>query len=100
MEVHGCVAGAAFLVQRWLIVLFDNRNAERNDGTITRTFSMPSPNAKALKWKVGILCVAVAAALLAACPNSPPPIGRGLPRTFGYTPAFAERLKDHFPVGS
>lgn len=46
------------------------------------------------------LFAALAMLLSAACSNSEPPIGRGLPKTFGYTPAFEERLKQRFPIGS
>lgn len=47
-----------------------------------------------------ILITALGAMLLSACSNSEPPIGRGLPKTFGYTPAFEQRLRERFPVGS
>jgi hypothetical protein len=47
-----------------------------------------------------VLFAALATLLSAACSNSEPPIGRGLPKTFGYTPAFEERLKQRFPIGS
>lgn len=43
---------------------------------------------------------ALCALLLAACSESEPPIGRGLPAIFGYTPAFEQRLRERFPVGS
>jgi hypothetical protein len=46
------------------------------------------------------LFAALAMLLSAACSNSEPPIGRGLPKTFGYTPAFEERLRQRFPIGS
>jgi hypothetical protein len=38
--------------------------------------------------------------LLVGCSNAEPPIGRGLPTTFGFTPAFEQRLRERFPVGS
>jgi len=40
------------------------------------------------------------ATLLVGCSNSEPPIGRGLPITFGFTPAFEQRVRERFPVGS
>jgi len=39
-------------------------------------------------------------ALLVGCSNTEPPIGRGLPTTFGFTPAFEQRLRERYPVGS
>jgi len=39
--------------------------------------------------------------LLSACSDRAPPLGRGLPETFGPTaPYFDTRLKERFPVGS
>jgi hypothetical protein len=40
------------------------------------------------------------ATLLVGCSNAEPPIGLGLPTTFGFTPAFEHRLRERFPVGS
>ena len=40
------------------------------------------------------------ATLLAGCSKVEPPIGRGLPATFGFTPAFEQKLRERFPVGS
>jgi hypothetical protein len=40
-----------------LIILFGNRKVGNNCGIVTGTLSMPSPNAKALKWVAGILCI-------------------------------------------
>jgi hypothetical protein len=47
-----------------------------------------------------MLASVLGALLLAACSDSEPPIGRGLAMTFGLTPAFEQRLRDRFPVGS
>ena len=38
--------------------------------------------------------------VVSACSNAPPSLGRGLPRTFGPTPDFDNRIKERFPVGS
>lgn len=50
--------------------------------------------------RLSMLTSALGALLLAACSGSEPPIGRGLPMTFGYKPAFEQRLRERFPVGS
>jgi hypothetical protein len=47
-----------------------------------------------------MLTSALGALLLAACSNSDPPIGSGLPVTFGFTLAFEQRVRERFPVGS
>ena len=40
-------------------------------------------------------------ALLSACSDRSPPLGRGLPKTFGpAAPYFDMRLKERFPIGS
>jgi hypothetical protein len=39
-------------------------------------------------------------ALLSACSDRSPPLGRGLPETFGPSPYFDTRLKERFPIGS
>jgi len=48
------------------------------------------------------LCVVASAlaTLLVGCSKTVPPIGRGLPTTFGFTPAFEQRLRERFPIGS
>ena len=46
------------------------------------------------------LLAVVGALVLSACSKQPPDIGRDLPITFGYTPAFTQRLNQRFPVGS
>ena len=38
--------------------------------------------------------------LLVGCSDKEPPIGHGLPMTYGFTPAFEQRLRERFPVGS
>jgi len=48
--------------------------------------------------RLGVL--AALATLLMGCSSAEPPIGRGLPTSFGFTPAFEQRLKERFPVGS
>ena len=45
---------------------------------------------------LAIFCAFVAS----ACSNTTPSLGRGLPRTFGPTPEFDERIKERFPGGS
>lgn len=40
------------------------------------------------------------ASLLVGCSNKEPPLGHGLPMTFGFAPAFEQRLRERFPVGS
>ncbi len=50
--------------------------------------------------RLGMLTSALAALALAGCSGSDPPIGHGLPMTFGFTPAFEQRLRKRFPVGS
>lgn len=39
-------------------------------------------------------------ASVAACSRAPPPIGRGLPVDFGYTPYFNDRVSKRYPPGS
>lgn len=54
-----------------------------------------SPRSSALLIGVPLLV------LLSACSDRAPPLGRGLPETFGPTaPYFDTRLKERFPVGS
>ena len=38
--------------------------------------------------------------LLSACSNPTPPIARGLPKSFGSTPDFDNRINQRYPVGS
>ena len=40
------------------------------------------------------------ALLLSACSNKPPPMARGLPKSFGPTPDFDRRVKQLYPLGS
>jgi hypothetical protein len=47
-----------------------------------------------VSWTVAL------ATLLVGCSNKEPPIGHGLPMTYGFTPAFEQRLRERFPVGS
>lgn len=39
-------------------------------------------------------------ALLSGCSDRTPPLGRGLPKTFGPAPYFDTRIKERFPIGS
>jgi hypothetical protein len=48
---------------------------------------------------VPVLSVALLT-LLSACSGRPPPLGSGLPKTFGPSKYFDTRLKDRFPIGS
>jgi hypothetical protein len=60
----GYVAGAALVILGVLIILFGDMNVGKGGGVVTRTLSMPSVNAKFLKWGAAILCVWFGAALL------------------------------------
>lgn len=56
-----------------------------------------SPTCRMIRRK---MLTVLAMLVLSACSKQPPPIGRDLPITFGYTPAFEQRLSQRFPVGS
>jgi hypothetical protein len=51
-----------------------------------------------IRRKMGLAVFSVL--LISACSDSTPPIGRGLPKSFGPTPDFDRRIKERFPVGS
>jgi hypothetical protein len=53
-----------------------------------------------LTWHRLMPLSALALSMLCACSDRAPPIGRDLPKTFGYTPAFEQRLRQRFPIGS
>jgi hypothetical protein len=47
-----------------------------------------------------ISLLAIGELLLSGCSGRPPPIGRDLPQSFGYTPFFNDRVTQRFPPGS
>jgi hypothetical protein len=58
------VRGVVLIILGPLIIVFGDRNVGKDGGDINRTFSIPTLNAKLLKWGVGILCIWFGMALL------------------------------------
>jgi hypothetical protein len=53
-----------------------------------------NPRSSVMVFSVALL------ALLSACSDRSPPLGSGLPKTFGPSTYFDTRLKERFPIGS
>lgn len=53
------VVGIALIVLGVLIIVYGDRQVgdRRRAGVITRAFSMPTLNAKVLKWVMGLFCI-------------------------------------------
>jgi hypothetical protein len=51
--------GTGLIVLGILIIVYGDRQVgdKRRGGVITRTFSMPTLNAKVLKWVIGLFCI-------------------------------------------
>jgi uncharacterized BrkB/YihY/UPF0761 family membrane protein len=60
----GYLLGVILLVLGALVIVFGDKALNVKGGAILKTFSMPTQNAKFLKWVVGVLCIWFGAALL------------------------------------
>jgi hypothetical protein len=60
----GYFFGFVLVIIGLLVLVFGDRKLNVKGGAILKTFSVPSLNAKVLKWAVGIMCIWFGAALL------------------------------------
>jgi uncharacterized membrane protein YidH (DUF202 family) len=60
------IVGIVLIAVGVLIIAYGDRQLgdKRRGGVITRAFSMPTLNAKVLKWAMGLLCVGFGLAAL------------------------------------